>query len=68
MVELGYDRPLNILPFDHRSSFQKGLFGFHPPNQQGYVTYAPAEKSGQAIAGRYAEWIQTFTAHSSEEP
>lgn len=24
---LGYDRPLYILPFDHRGSFKKGLFG-----------------------------------------
>lgn len=24
----GYDKPLYILPFDHRSSFQKGLYGW----------------------------------------
>jgi myo-inositol catabolism protein IolC len=30
-MELGYDRPLFILPFDQRSSFAKGLFGFKPP-------------------------------------
>lgn len=23
----GYDKPLYFLPFDHRGSFQKGLFG-----------------------------------------
>jgi 5-dehydro-2-deoxygluconokinase len=27
-MELGYDAPLFILPFDQRSSFEKGLFGF----------------------------------------
>ena len=27
-MDIGYDRPLYILPFDHRASFQKGLFGF----------------------------------------
>lgn len=27
----GYDRPLYILPFDHRGSFQKKLFGWEPP-------------------------------------
>jgi myo-inositol catabolism protein IolC len=27
----GYDRPLYILPFDHRGSFQTGLFGWKPP-------------------------------------
>ncbi|MBV8095258.1 MAG: DUF2090 domain-containing protein [Acetobacteraceae bacterium] len=30
-MSIGYDRPLYILPFDHRASFQKGLFGFTPP-------------------------------------
>ena len=30
-MELGYDRPLFILPFDQRSSFEKGLFGFKAP-------------------------------------
>jgi 5-dehydro-2-deoxygluconokinase len=27
----GYDRPLYLLPFDHRSSFQSKLFGWKPP-------------------------------------
>jgi 5-dehydro-2-deoxygluconokinase len=27
----GYDRPLYVLPFDHRGSFQSGLFGWKPP-------------------------------------
>ena len=27
----GYDRPLYIQPFDHRGSFQSGLFGWKPP-------------------------------------
>jgi myo-inositol catabolism protein IolC len=30
-ADIGYSRPLYILPFDHRSSFEKGLFGFTPP-------------------------------------
>lgn len=27
----GYDRPLYVQPFDHRGSFQSGLFGWKPP-------------------------------------
>jgi myo-inositol catabolism protein IolC len=27
----GYDRPLYVLPFDHRGSFQAKLFGWKPP-------------------------------------
>ena len=30
-MELGYDDSLFILPFDQRSSFEKGIFGFKPP-------------------------------------
>ena len=30
-MSVGYDRPLYILPFDHRASFEKGLFGFSAP-------------------------------------
>jgi 5-dehydro-2-deoxygluconokinase len=27
----GYDRPLYLLPFDHRGSFESGMFGWTPP-------------------------------------
>jgi 5-dehydro-2-deoxygluconokinase len=27
-MKIGYNKPLYILPFDHRSSFEKGLFGW----------------------------------------
>jgi myo-inositol catabolism protein IolC len=30
-MDIGYDRPLYLLPFDHRASFEKGLFGFMEP-------------------------------------
>ena len=30
-MDIGYDKPLYILPFDHRASFEKGLFGFTTP-------------------------------------
>ena len=30
-MAVGYDKPLYILPFDHRASFEKGLFGFTSP-------------------------------------
>jgi myo-inositol catabolism protein IolC len=28
VVRVGYNKPLYILPFDHRSSFEKGLYGW----------------------------------------
>jgi myo-inositol catabolism protein IolC len=30
-MELGYDGSLFVLPFDQRSSFERGIFGFKPP-------------------------------------
>ena len=30
-MSLGYDQPLYLLAFDHRGSFEKGLFGTQPP-------------------------------------
>jgi len=30
-MSIGYNKPLYILPFDHRSSFEKGLFGLKAP-------------------------------------
>ena len=31
MSPRGYDRPLYILPFDHRGSFETKMFGWHEP-------------------------------------
>ena len=30
-MSLGYDRPLYLLPFDHRHSYLSGMFHFSPP-------------------------------------
>jgi myo-inositol catabolism protein IolC len=30
-MNLGYDKPLYILPFDHRGSFETKMFGWHEP-------------------------------------
>jgi len=40
----GYDRPLYILPFDHRGSFQSGLFGWTPPLSDAQTTEIAASK------------------------
>jgi myo-inositol catabolism protein IolC len=43
-MALGYDRPLYILAFDHRGSFQKKFFGVHgEPNEQETATIADAK-------------------------
>ncbi len=39
MTDLGFDGPLYILPFDHRGSFQSGLFGW-----KGALTTEQAER------------------------
>src|SRR5262245_1797077 len=40
----GYDKPLYILPFDHRASFEVKLFGFRPP--------LTAEQTAQVAAAK----------------
>jgi 5-dehydro-2-deoxygluconokinase len=53
----GYDKPLYILPFDHRASFETKMFGFHPPltaEQTAQVAGAKAviyDGLQQAVAG-----------------
>jgi myo-inositol catabolism protein IolC len=41
----GYDRPLYVLPFDHRSSYIKGLFHWHQP--------LTAEQTAEAAASKH---------------
>ncbi|MGA7339159.1 MAG: DUF2090 domain-containing protein [Terracidiphilus sp.] len=43
MAPRGFDRPLYILPFDHRGSFETGMFGWHGelnPEQTGQIAAA----------------------------
>ena len=43
MIPRGYDRPLHILPFDHRGSFETGMFGWHgalTPDQTSQIAAA----------------------------
>ena len=47
-MTVGYKKPLHILPFDHRSSFEKGLFGW-----TGKLTKEQTEKIAQSKAVIY---------------
>jgi myo-inositol catabolism protein IolC len=47
-MTIGYNKPLYILPFDHRSSFEKGLFGW-----TGELTKEQTEKIAQSKAVIY---------------
>jgi len=40
----GYDRPLYVLPFDHRASFETKLFGWTPPLSDGQTAEIAAAK------------------------
>lgn len=31
VANIGYDQPLYVLPFDHRATFSKNMFGWHEP-------------------------------------
>ena len=46
MTDLGYDKPLYILPFDHRGSFQTKMFGW-----KGALTAAANRRNRRCQAG-----------------
>lgn len=59
-MNLGYNRPLYLLPFDHRHSYVRGMFNCHPPltpDQQARVADSKQliyEGFRQALAGGVA--------------
>jgi hypothetical protein len=48
----GYDKPLYVLPFDHRGSFENGMFGW-----KGALT---REAAVAEMARRYREFVDDF--------
>ena len=52
MTDLGFDRPLYILPFDHRGSFQSGLFGWK--GDAGLLEPSATVLGSGTLASRYA--------------
>jgi myo-inositol catabolism protein IolC len=61
MAPRGFDRPLYILPFDHRGSFEAGMFGWHGELNQEQTAQIAAAKQviydgfKAAIAGGVAK-------------
>jgi hypothetical protein len=43
-MPLGYNKPLYILPFDHRATFQTGMFGWKGPISQEQTARIAAAK------------------------
>jgi hypothetical protein len=49
-MNIGFDQSLYLQPFDHRGSFQTKMFEaaiLRAAATDGFITAAPAEKSGQ---------------------
>jgi myo-inositol catabolism protein IolC len=44
-MKVGYDKPLYILPFDHRHSYGEEVFGFHEPMTQEQIASVAASKN-----------------------
>ncbi len=43
-MKLGYDKPLYVLPFDHRHSYGAEVFGFHEPMSADQIAVVAASK------------------------
>jgi myo-inositol catabolism protein IolC len=61
-MTIGYSKPLYILPFDHRSSFEIGLFGW-----KGKLTEEQTEKIAQSKAVIYDAFKLSLTKGISKE-
>jgi myo-inositol catabolism protein IolC len=57
MKTLGFDRPLHILPFDHRGSFQTKLFGWNGTLTPGQTAQVAASK--QVVYDGFRATIQS---------
>lgn len=44
-MQVGYDRPLYILPFDHRHSYGEEVFGYHEPMTPAQIASVAASKA-----------------------
>jgi len=55
-MTIGYNKPLYVLPFDHRSSFEKGLFGWKSP-----LTEEQTERIAQSKAVIYDAFKLSLT-------
>lgn len=61
-MSIGYTRPLYILPFDHRSSFSKGLFGW-----TGTLTPEQTRRVADAKAVIYEAFRQSIESGLAKE-
>jgi 5-dehydro-2-deoxygluconokinase len=61
-MSIGYNKPLYILPFDHRSSFEKGLFGLKAP-----LTEEQTERVAQSKAVIYDAFRLAVSKDVSKE-
>ena len=62
MINLGFDKPLYILPFDHRGSFETKMFGWHEP-----LTEAQTEDIAKAKQVIYEGFRQAVVAGVPKE-
>jgi hypothetical protein len=73
-MTLGYNQPLYILPFDHRGSFQTGMFGWNgtlSPEQTAHIAAAKQviyDGFKAAVAGGVAKSALAFSLMSSSGP
>ena len=55
-MTLGYTTPLYILPFDHRASFENGMFGWSGVRDEKISREAAVAE----VARRYRRWVDVF--------
>jgi hypothetical protein len=56
-MTIGYDKPLYVLPFDHRATFSKNMFGWPVDYRAQKIT---RDTAVARIAASYREWVDLF--------
>ena len=62
----GFDKPLYVLPFDHRGTFQKSMFGWTGElTDEQAARIAAMKQVIYYIARRYRQWVNIFEEASA---
>jgi hypothetical protein len=61
-MTIGYDRPLYVLPFDHRGTFRKNMLSWSGTLTEWKDGRRAREEAVIEIARRYREWVDIFEA------
>ena len=61
-MAIGYDRPPYVVPFDHRATFSKNMFGWKGPLSPEQTAESLKKTRALNEVARVSEWLERETA------